>query len=181
GVFCLVGMQNTVNFLDGADGLAAGVVAIVAIVLMLAAGQQKQVEIVELSGALAGCCVGFLVFNFPPARIFMGDSGAHFLGIALGMISVLGVAKVAVAFAPAAGRIGYPIEFEGAMKPTPSEGPTVADMAGIGIYFAACVLVPLLGGVALDKVFHTAPVFVLLGLLVGLAAGATSIWLKVRE
>ena len=101
-VFWLVGMQNTVNFLDGADGLAAGVVAIVAIVLMLAAGQQKQVEIVELSGALAGCCVGFLVFNFPPARIFMGDSGAHFLGIALGMISVLGVAKVAVAFALAA-------------------------------------------------------------------------------
>jgi len=46
--------------------------------------------------------VGFLVFNFPPARIFMGDSGAHFLGIALGMISVLGVAKVAVAFALAA-------------------------------------------------------------------------------
>jgi UDP-GlcNAc:undecaprenyl-phosphate/decaprenyl-phosphate GlcNAc-1-phosphate transferase len=100
--FWLVGMQNTVNFLDGADGLAAGVVAIVAIVLMLAAGQQRQVEVVQLSGALAGCCVGFLLFNFPPARIFMGDSGAHFLGIALGMISILGVAKVAVAFALAA-------------------------------------------------------------------------------
>jgi F0F1-type ATP synthase assembly protein I len=54
-------------------------------------------------------------------------------------------------------------------------------MAGIGFYFAASVLLPLLGGVALDKVFHTAPVFVLLGLAVGLAAGATSIWLKVRE
>src|SRR5438874_1707944 len=101
-VFWLVGMQNTVNFLDGADGLAAGVVAIVAIVLMLAAGQQKQVEVVRFSGALAGCCAGFLLFNFPPARIFMGDSGAHFLGIALGMISILGVAKVAVAFALAA-------------------------------------------------------------------------------
>jgi len=69
---------------------------------MLAAGQQKQLEVVELSGALAGCCVGFLLFNFPPARIFMGDSGAHFLGVALGMISILGVAKVAVAFALAA-------------------------------------------------------------------------------
>jgi UDP-GlcNAc:undecaprenyl-phosphate/decaprenyl-phosphate GlcNAc-1-phosphate transferase len=101
-VFWLVGMQNTVNFLDGADGLAAGVVAIVAVVLMLAAGQQKQLEVVQLSGALAGCCAGFLLFNFPPARIFMGDSGAHFLGIALGMISILGVAKVAVAFALAA-------------------------------------------------------------------------------
>jgi UDP-GlcNAc:undecaprenyl-phosphate/decaprenyl-phosphate GlcNAc-1-phosphate transferase len=101
-VFWLVGMQNTVNFLDGADGLAAGVVAIVAVILMLAAGQQKQLEVVQLSGALAGCCVGFLLFNFPPARIFMGDSGAHFLGVALGMISILGVAKVAVAFALAA-------------------------------------------------------------------------------
>ena len=101
-VFWLVGMQNTVNFLDGADGLAAGVVGIVAIILMLAAGQLKQPEVVQLSGALAGCCAGFLLFNFYPARIFMGDSGAHFLGIALGAISILGVAKVAVAFALAA-------------------------------------------------------------------------------
>jgi len=101
-VFWLAGMQNTVNFLDGADGLAAGVVAIVAVVLMLAAGQLEQIEVVQLSGALAGCCAGFLLFNFPPAKIFMGDSGAHFLGIALGMISILGVAKVAVAFALAA-------------------------------------------------------------------------------
>ena len=101
-LFWLVGMQNTINFLDGADGLAAGVTAIVAVVLMLAAGELRQHEIVKLGGALAGCCVGFLLFNFPPARIFMGDSGAHFLGIALGMISILGVAKVAVAFALAA-------------------------------------------------------------------------------
>jgi len=101
-VFWLVGMQNTVNFLDGADGLAAGVIGIVALILMLAAGQLRQIEIVEISGALAGCCAGFLLFNFPPARIFMGDSGAHFLGIALGMVSILGVAKVAVAFALAA-------------------------------------------------------------------------------
>jgi UDP-GlcNAc:undecaprenyl-phosphate GlcNAc-1-phosphate transferase len=101
-VFWLLGMQNTVNFLDGADGLAAGVILIVAIVLMLAAGELGQIEIVELSGALAGCCAGFLIFNFYPARIFMGDSGAHFLGVALGMISILGVAKVAVAFALAA-------------------------------------------------------------------------------
>jgi F0F1-type ATP synthase assembly protein I len=54
-------------------------------------------------------------------------------------------------------------------------------MAGIGIYLAAAVLLPLLGGVALDKVFNTAPVFVLIGLFVGLVAGAAGIWLKVRE
>jgi UDP-GlcNAc:undecaprenyl-phosphate/decaprenyl-phosphate GlcNAc-1-phosphate transferase len=44
-----------------------------------------------------GCCVGFLFFNFHPARTFMGDSGSHFLGVALGMITILGVAKLAVA------------------------------------------------------------------------------------
>jgi UDP-GlcNAc:undecaprenyl-phosphate GlcNAc-1-phosphate transferase len=101
-IFWLVGMQNTVNFLDGADGLAAGVILIVAIVLMLAAGELRQIDVVQLSAALAGTCAGFLLFNFSPAKIFMGDSGAHFLGIALGMISILGVAKVAVAFALAA-------------------------------------------------------------------------------
>ncbi|HUZ38782.1 MAG TPA: AtpZ/AtpI family protein [Streptosporangiaceae bacterium] len=54
-------------------------------------------------------------------------------------------------------------------------------MAGIGIYLAVAVLLPLLGGVALDRALHTAPVFILVGLFVGLAAGATGIWLKVRE
>jgi F0F1-type ATP synthase assembly protein I len=67
------------------------------------------------------------------------------------------------------------------MAPTPNAGPTGADMAGIGIYLAAAVLVPLLGGVALDKVLNTAPVFVLVGLFVGLLAGGAGIWLKVRE
>lgn len=101
-VFWLLGMQNAVNFLDGADGLAAGVIFIVAIVLMLAAGELRQLDVVQLSAALGGTCAGFLLFNFSPARIFMGDSGAHFLGIALGMISIVGVAKVAIAFALAA-------------------------------------------------------------------------------
>jgi UDP-GlcNAc:undecaprenyl-phosphate GlcNAc-1-phosphate transferase len=98
-LFWLVGMQNTVNLLDGVDGLAAGVVLIVAVTLMFAAAGNGQTDVVQLAGALAGACGGFLLFNFSPARIFMGDSGAHFLGTALGMISILGVAKVAVAFA----------------------------------------------------------------------------------
>ncbi|MDQ2942271.1 MAG: undecaprenyl/decaprenyl-phosphate alpha-N-acetylglucosaminyl 1-phosphate transferase [Candidatus Dormibacteraeota bacterium] len=98
-IFWLMGMQNTVNFLDGADGLAAGVVFIVAVTLMLAAGGLGQIDVVQLSGAMAGTCAGFLIYNWHPAKIFMGDSGAHFLGTALGVISILGVAKVAVAFA----------------------------------------------------------------------------------
>jgi UDP-GlcNAc:undecaprenyl-phosphate/decaprenyl-phosphate GlcNAc-1-phosphate transferase len=98
-----VGLQNSINFLDGVDGVAAGVVAIVAGVLLLAAinrlgpSENVQSDVIVLSGALMGCCIGFLVFNFAPARTFMGDSGSHFLGVALGMITVLGVAKLAVA------------------------------------------------------------------------------------
>ena len=93
----LVGMQNTVNLLDGVDGLAAGVVAIVALVLLIAA-VGREPAVLPLAGALAGACAGFLFFNFNPARIFMGDSGSHFLGLGLGMLSILGAAKIAVGF-----------------------------------------------------------------------------------
>jgi len=75
------------------------VVFIVALTLLIAAAGRDQIDVVQFAGALAGCCLGFLLFNFNPARIFMGDSGSHFLGAALGVISILGVAKVAVAFA----------------------------------------------------------------------------------
>ena len=66
------------------------------------------------------------------------------------------------------------------MRPT-TQGPTGADMAGVGIYFAGAALLPILGGVALDGWLHSSPVFVLIGLLVGLVAGGAAIWLKVRE
>ena len=66
------------------------------------------------------------------------------------------------------------------MRPT-SQGPSGADMAGVGIYFAAAALLPILGGVALDRLFDSSPVFVLIGLVVGLVAGGAAIWIKVRE
>ena len=96
----LLGMQNTINLLDGVDGLAAGVVAIVAGILAAAAISKGSDEnVVILSAALAGACLGFLIYNFHPAKVFMGDSGSSFLGLALGLLSVIGVAKVAVGFA----------------------------------------------------------------------------------
>jgi UDP-GlcNAc:undecaprenyl-phosphate GlcNAc-1-phosphate transferase len=94
----ILSMQNTTNLLDGVDGLAAGVVAITAIVLLVASAG-RQPEVVALAAALVGACLGFLLFNFHPARIFMGDSGAYFLGLAIALLSVTGVAKVAVAAA----------------------------------------------------------------------------------
>ncbi len=99
-VFWIVGMQNTVNLLDGVDGLAGGVVAVTAVILLVASAGRQE-EVVALAAALAGACVAFLVFNFNPARIFMGDSGAYWLGLALALLSVAGVAKVAIAAAVA--------------------------------------------------------------------------------
>jgi UDP-GlcNAc:undecaprenyl-phosphate/decaprenyl-phosphate GlcNAc-1-phosphate transferase len=94
-VLWIVGMQNTANLLDGVDGLAAGVVGVTAVVLLIAAAGQKA-EVVPLAAALIGTCAGFLLFNFHPARIFMGDSGAYFLGLAISLLSIISVAKVAV-------------------------------------------------------------------------------------
>jgi UDP-GlcNAc:undecaprenyl-phosphate GlcNAc-1-phosphate transferase len=103
-VIWLLGMQNTMNLLDGVDGLAAGVAAIVAGALLLAAVNREttnpeQLTVVVLCAALIGTCLGFLIFNFYPARIFMGDSGSHFLGMTLGIISIFGIAKGEVVFA----------------------------------------------------------------------------------
>jgi UDP-GlcNAc:undecaprenyl-phosphate GlcNAc-1-phosphate transferase len=94
-----VSLQNTINLIDGVDGLAAGVVAIVAATLLLAAINHGETDIVILAGALIGACIGFLVFNWHPARIFMGDSGSNFLGFTLAALSVLSVAKGTVVLA----------------------------------------------------------------------------------
>lgn len=97
-VFWLVGMMNTVNWLDGIDGLAAGVVAIVATVLFVHAGyrlEPPQHSVALLPAALAGACLGFLPFNWSPARLFLGSSGALFLGYTLGVLAIIGGAKVA--------------------------------------------------------------------------------------
>jgi UDP-GlcNAc:undecaprenyl-phosphate/decaprenyl-phosphate GlcNAc-1-phosphate transferase len=94
-----VGLQNTINLIDGVDGLAAGVVAIVAATLLLAAINRAEPDIVILSGALIGACIGFLFFNWHPARVFMGDSGSNFLGFTLAALSVLSVAKGAIVVA----------------------------------------------------------------------------------
>ncbi|MDW8065961.1 MAG: MraY family glycosyltransferase [Anaerolineae bacterium] len=97
-VFWLVGMMNTVNWLDGIDGLASGVVAIVALVLFLHAGYRldpPQHSVALLPAALAGACLGFLPWNWSPARLFLGSSGALFLGYTLGVLSIIGGAKVA--------------------------------------------------------------------------------------
>ncbi|MBR1730454.1 MAG: undecaprenyl/decaprenyl-phosphate alpha-N-acetylglucosaminyl 1-phosphate transferase, partial [Selenomonadaceae bacterium] len=94
-LFWLVGITNTVNLIDGLDGLAAGVSAIAAITILLVALEDNILLVAVLTAALAGAAVGFLFYNFNPACIFMGDSGALFLGFMLAGISVIGAVKCA--------------------------------------------------------------------------------------
>lgn len=95
-LFWLVGMPNTVNLLDGLDGLATGVTGISALVLFAHMLRLGQYSVALLPLALLGCCVGFLPYNFYPARIFLGG-GAYMLGFALGALSIVAGAKVASA------------------------------------------------------------------------------------
>ena len=92
-LFWVVGITNTVNFIDGLDGLAAGVAMISSISLTLVARKFGYTEITILSAIVAGACLGFLPFNFNPAKIFMGDTGALFLGFILAAISIEGIMK----------------------------------------------------------------------------------------
>ena len=79
-VFWIVGLTNTVNLIDGLDGLAAGVAVIASITIFLVALQQEVMVVALFTAALAGSALGFLRYNFNPARIFMGDTGSMFLG-----------------------------------------------------------------------------------------------------
>ncbi len=85
----LVGICNSVNLMDNADGLCAGVVAIAAAFLAISAAQIGQIFVPALAWALAGSVLGFLVFNFPPAKIFMGDAGSLPIGFLLAVLTVL--------------------------------------------------------------------------------------------
>ncbi len=90
----LIVMTDTVNMVDGLDGLATGVTAIAAGVLFIHMLRLGQYSVSLLPLALIGCCLGFLLFNFYPARIFLGG-GAYVLGFALGALAIVAGAKFA--------------------------------------------------------------------------------------
>ena len=94
-VIWIVAVMNMVNFLDGLDGLAAGVCAIAGTTFAVLALSLGKVDPAILSAIVAGGCLGFLRHNFFPARIFMGDSGALCLGFILAAVSIQGLLKTA--------------------------------------------------------------------------------------
>ena len=91
----VVAIMNMVNFLDGMDGLAAGICAIAGSTFAVIGLSLGAPEAALLAAIVAGACFGFLHHNFYPARIFMGDSGALLLGFVLGTLSVEGLVKTA--------------------------------------------------------------------------------------
>jgi UDP-GlcNAc:undecaprenyl-phosphate GlcNAc-1-phosphate transferase len=97
-VLWIAGMINSINFIDGLDGLSSGVALIAAVTLgLISLTVVSQPYVAVLCFALAGALLGFLRWNFHPASVFVGTSGVMFIGYTLAVLSILGTAKVAVA------------------------------------------------------------------------------------
>jgi len=94
-VLWVMGMMNTVNWLDGLDGLAAGVGIVLCLVLAVHMHRVGQPAVALLPLALLGALVGFLPYNFAPARVFMGSCGAFFLGYGLAGLGLVAGGRVA--------------------------------------------------------------------------------------
>lgn len=119
-IMWVFGVTKTVDLMDGMDGLASGICAIVAMTLLLMAIQAKSEYptvagsfkiVAVMAGALIGANLGFLRHNYPPAKIFMGTIGSQFMGFILATLSIVGAFKVAalVAVAVPVVALGVPI------------------------------------------------------------------------
>lgn len=95
-IFWIVGVTNAVNLIDGLDGLAAGVSGIAIATIAVMAFLMGNTMVALLCLLLLGSIVGFLFFNFHPAKIFMGDAGSLFLGFCLALLALLGFKQIAV-------------------------------------------------------------------------------------
>ena len=110
-IIWIVGITNAVNLIDGLDGLAAGVSSIAAITMLAVGLLTNEIMVAIVMAALAGSCIGFLPYNFNPAKIFMGDTGALFLGFMLATMSIQGFFKfyAVISFAVPFLILGLPI------------------------------------------------------------------------
>jgi len=93
----IVLIMNSINLIDGMDGLASGIVAIATIFLLIVSILMKNILVSLISSVLLGSIIGFYIYNFPPAKIFMGDSGAYFLGFMYATLGLMGIKKTTIA------------------------------------------------------------------------------------
>lgn len=90
----IIGITNAINLIDGLDGLAAGISAISATALLIIfVTTSASLEAIVITAVLVGATLGFLPYNFNPAKTFMGDVGSNFLGFTLAIVSIMGFAK----------------------------------------------------------------------------------------
>ena len=110
-VIWIVAITNSVNFIDGLDGLAVGVSGIASFCLLVIALMYSEINVALVLAALTGACLGFMPYNRNPAKMFMGDTGATFLGYILACVSVLGLFKfyAVISFAVPFLILGLPI------------------------------------------------------------------------
>ncbi len=110
-IFWIVGVCNAVNLIDGLDGLAVGVSSIASLCMLALTLISNNLNVAIITAAVAGAGFGFLPYNFNPAKIFMGDTGALFLGFILACISVQGFLKLSaiISFAIPLLVLGLPI------------------------------------------------------------------------
>ena len=92
-ILWITGITNSVNLIDGLDGLACGVSCIASVTMLVVALMVSELNVAVILAALAGACIGFIPYNFNPAKIFMGDTGALLLGYVLATTSVVGLFK----------------------------------------------------------------------------------------
>ncbi len=98
-IFWLIAIPNLVNLIDGVDGIAGGLGAFLFLTLGIVAIQSQQWGIVFVSLAMVGALIGFLFYNFPPAKIFLGDGGAYLIGSAISTLSLMSSNKGSIAAA----------------------------------------------------------------------------------
>ncbi len=110
-ILWIVAITNAVNFIDGLDGLACGVSCISSINMLVIALLVSDAKVAILTAALTGACLGFVPYNFNPAKIFMGDTGSTFLGFLLATVSIQGLFKAyaAISFIVPFLLLGLPI------------------------------------------------------------------------
>jgi len=96
-IFWLIAVPNIVNLIDGFDGLASGLGLFMAMTLGIVAFFSQQLPVAWYAFSLAGALLGFLVFNFPPARIFLGDGGAYLIGFCIASLSLTSSNKGSIA------------------------------------------------------------------------------------
>ena len=172
-VLWIVGITNAVNLIDGLDGLANGVSAISAATVLVIALITSDAQVAVVMAALVGACVGFLPYNLNPAKMFMGDTGATFLGFILSTMSIQGLFKfyAVISFAVPFLILGLPIfdtAFAMIRRMAHGQSPMHADRSHIHHRLLTFSL-PYHYGISLNQKQAVATLYVISGIL-GLSA-----------